>query len=47
MDFYHLICQSCVFETLGYFMIDFYETKNALNEWNMNIIDCHMDFSKS
>jgi len=37
MDFYLAMYESHVFETLEYFMINVFKSKDALNEWNMNM----------
>lgn len=37
MDFYLAMYESRVFETLEYFMINVLKSKDALNEWNMNM----------
>jgi hypothetical protein len=47
MDFYLTICQSYVFETLGYWMIHILKIKEPLNEWNVILIYYVMNFVKS
>jgi hypothetical protein len=37
MDFYLTMYESYVFETLEYFIINVFKSKDALNEWNMNM----------
>ncbi len=47
MDFYLTICQSYVFETLGYWMNYVKKIKDPLNEWNVILTYYVMDFLKS
>jgi len=44
MDFYLTMCQSYVFETLGYWINYVEKTKDPLNEWNVILIYYVIEF---
>jgi hypothetical protein len=44
MVFYLTMCQSYVFETLGYWMDYVLKIKDPLNEWNVILLYYVMDF---